>query len=735
MDNQFFKYPMIDPDYSVSPFWFWNDEINDRQTVEQMKMMNRIGANQPIIHARMGLLLGNASQKSVSSYHLGPFRPGFEVGYLSQEWFDRIKAAIEFAKDHDMKLWLYDEYNWPSGNCAWTLTKDENIREHFLQFEYYEFKDSDNIIIDIKSKKYLCISAFSENQFIKNFDISYQDKILIQSDGIITKVVAVYVDVDAYEPIGKFNIDYLSKEAIRKFIDSTHEKYYKQFGEEFGKIISGIFMDETRFCNAMPWTEKLPEIFEKRKGYDIIPELAKLVVDTNDSKYVRLDYYDVVTDMYVEATFKQINDWCLEHGLKTIGHLLGEETISAQSYFGGDMTRGYQYFQIPAIDHLGNGIGSLDAKFAVSACHNYGKMKIACEAFGASGWDITYEDMVKISNWLFQQGINQILIHGFYYSTKDERWNDFPPSYFYQWKYWDKMKEYVPMANRMMKILSDGKSENEILIYCPMETYWQHVQPDLSVKTGFWQNGPKIRNEIAAKIDKNFQLICNKLSDLNLDYTIFNADVTKNFYVEGKELVNCLSNERFSIFILPNTEILFEDTYRLLSKFVDNGGILLTYQTGAVDIVYKSGKHHDLNYRETINFKNCINCGTLDELISYCKEYDKLPFKVLDGISWMSHNLYSYPDHLIDPYIHDGESVFGVGITRYIKDNKRIFNITNYNNQYEKLTISFDTYGEIELWIPETGEIRKLPYTKDNCGETIQLELPANRCYFVVTNI
>lgn len=37
------------------------------------------------------------------------------------------------------------------------------------------------------------------------------------------EVYAVYVAVDPYEPVGKLCVDYLSKEALQKFIASTHE--------------------------------------------------------------------------------------------------------------------------------------------------------------------------------------------------------------------------------------------------------------------------------------------------------------------------------------------------------------------------------------------------------------------------------------------------------------------------------------------------------------------------------
>lgn len=69
------------------------------------------------------------------------------------------------------------------------------------------------------------------------------------------------------------------------------------------------------------------------------------------------------------------------------------------------------------------------------------------------------------------------------------------------------MPTYVKMANRMMETLSNGRSENEILIYAPMETYWKYVEHDLDTKTGFWEKGPWIKDEKAKFIDNQYQLV------------------------------------------------------------------------------------------------------------------------------------------------------------------------------------------------------------------------------------
>lgn len=713
MNREFFSNPTTDPDYSVSGFWFWNDRIEDEKTKEQLNMMKAIHANQPVVHSRFGL----------------------QNAYLSEDWFERIASVIGTCKENNQKIWLYDEDNWPSGNCSWTITMEEAYREHYLQFETSKVMKSEVYHLDLTKKSYVNVTAYtSEDKAIDLMEEGNTAINYIAKEDV--EIIAVYVKVDAYEPVGKFCVDYLSKEALQVFIEKTHEKYREHFEEEFGKVITGIFMDETRFCNAMPWTKTLPEEFRKRKGYEIEPYLPLLIKKNERSNLFRYDYYDVISDMYIEATFKQIYDWCNQHNLKSIGHFLGEETLATQSYFGADMMRGYQYFHVPGIDHLGNGIGSLDAKFAVSACHNYGKSRIACEAFGASGWDITFEDMVRISNWLFQQGINLIMMHGFYYSIRDERSRDFPPSYFYQWKYWDHMPMYVKMANRMMEMLSNGQHEADLLVYAPMETFWNYFEPNLETKTGFWKEGPWITDGHASFIDNQYQLLCNRLLDKNLDFDIFGADVAKNFRVEGNQLVNILSGEHFSIFILPLTEVLTEETVILLNTFTKAGGKVITYESDVQYIVKKNGGHMRGEEAVQLDTTHLIVAKKIVDVMDICRTEVTQPFEILCGVDEMSHSHLSYPARLIDPYIHDGERVYGIGVTRYLKEGVRILNFTNYNMKDEVLKVFVVSKELPEIFIPETGDMfvakEAVEYGE---GYEIIITLPKNRSYFVICKL
>lgn len=138
-------------------------------------------------------------------------RSGCEIEYLGEEWFDTIASFIYVAKEMNMDLWLYDDFNWPSGDAKGRITAIE-------QFRLKSIKTRGDEIGRISSKSLHNSELFGE----------------------------------------KFFPNLLSEEAVDYFIKCTHEKYYEHFGEYFGNVIKGIFTDEPAigYCcgeNAIPY--------------------------------------------------------------------------------------------------------------------------------------------------------------------------------------------------------------------------------------------------------------------------------------------------------------------------------------------------------------------------------------------------------------------------------------------------------------------------------------------------
>jgi hypothetical protein len=76
-------------EYSVMPFWFWNDDLDGGELIRQMDDFQRHNVDGFVIHPRVGL-----------PRHLG---------WMSDDLLDYYRIVIEEAHQRGMKVVLYDE--------------------------------------------------------------------------------------------------------------------------------------------------------------------------------------------------------------------------------------------------------------------------------------------------------------------------------------------------------------------------------------------------------------------------------------------------------------------------------------------------------------------------------------------------------------------------------------------------------------------------------------------------
>ncbi len=164
------------------PFWFWNGDLHPDELRRQIGLMQDVGITEFVMHARTGL----------------------QTEFLSEGWFAAIGAAIEEADRRGMRAWIYDEYNWPSGNVARTLTQDPAKREHYLQ-----------------------------------------------EDGSLRPLNDKW--------LGLCSVDYLNPACTDEFISLCYQPYFDRFGAHFGHAVPGFFNDEVRFASPRPWSPSLTE--------------------------------------------------------------------------------------------------------------------------------------------------------------------------------------------------------------------------------------------------------------------------------------------------------------------------------------------------------------------------------------------------------------------------------------------------------------------------------------------
>ena len=215
LDFELFKNPTSE--YRGTPFWSWNCKLDKETLLEQIGYLKEMGFGGFHMHSRSGMA----------------------TEYLSEDFFDLVKTCVDKAKSEDMLAWLYDEDRWSSGSAGGYVTKIKKFRKRFLLFtpEKQEGVLEKEQAIEL-GKTYLFAC----------YDIELNDngklvKSRVIDEAEIANGAKWYAYVCCDRESGWTNnqtyVDTLSKEAIDKFIQITHEAYKKHVGDEFGKTIPG----------------------------------------------------------------------------------------------------------------------------------------------------------------------------------------------------------------------------------------------------------------------------------------------------------------------------------------------------------------------------------------------------------------------------------------------------------------------------------------------------------------
>jgi hypothetical protein len=214
-------------------------------------------------------------------------------------------------------------------------------------------------------------------------------------------------------------IDYLDPVATDTYLKVIYEAYEKVVGDEFGKTVLGFRGDETDFTGVSPWTPKLLETFQKKKGYDFKPYIPQIFGGgrlTPEAQRARADYWDVWSGMFRDNFYKRMENWCTARHMEFMVHLNHEELMMAG---GGDLIknegsfwRDLRYVGVPGVDNLnqiGPGIVADFPKLAASAAHVTGRPLVWEEeggGLGQKGKFVVDYQLVRGINYLNIRGLN-----------------------------------------------------------------------------------------------------------------------------------------------------------------------------------------------------------------------------------------------------------------------------------------------------------------------------------------
>jgi len=492
-------------------------------------------------------------------------RAGLITPYMGDAWFEAVDAAVDQAEQCGIHVWLYDEDKWPSG-----FSGGEVVAEH------PEFRMRALTVRPTTAAPPPDCTPIGE-----------------PVDGL--RVYAWQSPLGHEHFNGTCYASLLNPQAMRRFLDLAYEPYAERYGSRFGGMMPAIFTDEPaaifrrRIVHpALPYATNVPEGFEQMFGYDPLPHLTKLFIETEGYSLFRLHYHRVINHLFETSFTQQLGDWCRAHAIAFTGHFEYEQGLFEQQLWGVDIMPNYRHMDIPGIDHLGCQIHErVTAIQCRSVANQYGKPRVMSELYGASSQDLTFEDRKWIAEQQLCLGVNQFIPHLALYTMSGCRKRDFPPTLSPQQPWWPMNRLFDDSLSRLCAMLAQGQYQAEIAVLHPQESIPLHWTPRID-ETQFdglleYDDEP-LQPDRAAQIEginQDFKTLTDTLLGLQrtFDYVhekLFEEDGHIEQTSDGPRLV--MGQASYPLVVMPSMTTIRPHTLERLLEFTAAGGTVI--QTG-----------------------------------------------------------------------------------------------------------------------------------------------------------
>lgn len=546
--------------YRGKPFWCWNGKLNKEELIRQIGVFEDMGMGGFFMHSRTGL----------------------RDEYLGDEWFSLIDACAKEADRYGMEAWLYDEDRWPSGSAGGLATQDARYRMRYMRmhtFNHYE---------PLSAKTAGFIEAFAaviDGLHLKSYrKVQYVETTPLNADEVFLVFTWEYAEPNSFYN-GATYLNTLDRRATEKFIEITHSAYEKRNGQHFGKAIKGIFTDEPHrgfvMCDrheqpglndgsaAAPYTDSLFEVFEKRFNYRLRARLPELFLRYRNEPIspVKWAYMECIQQLFLDNWAKPLHAWCQEHNLELTGHILHEDSLSAQAIPCGSVMRYYPHMDRPGIDILGNdNLCYHVAKQVDSVARQFGQKWRLSELYGCSGWGFDFTGHKHIGDWQALLGINLRCHHLSWYTMAGEAKRDYPASIFFQSAWFEEYKHIESYYSRLSGVLHQGQPAADVLVIHPVESIWARINAG-------WATWLGAKDKAVLELEEQFLELTQWLLDAQLDFDYGDEGLLATHGSLNLRLH--LGWQSYRTIVIGGMQTLRQSTLDILQHFSEAGGTIV----------------------------------------------------------------------------------------------------------------------------------------------------------------
>jgi len=367
-------------------------------------------------------------------------------------------------------------------------------------------------------------------------------------------------------------LDHYNSGALERFLGAVGDKL---LGAVPANGIRSIFCDSLEVYGAN-WTDDLPQIFLRKRGYDLMAHLPALFDKKHpDSKHLRCDYWRTLSEQAFEAFVQPLADWAHRKGVTALVESYGVPPVSLASFRAVDVPTGehYEWKEFNT------------SRWASSGAHLAGKRMVLAEAWTWMGnpnrFGDSLEQLKLCSDLHFLSGINAL--YGVVYpyspaSAGSPGWvTYFGPQMNHISPFWPHFSHFADYVNRASYILQQGKPVADVAVYVAAEDSMAEAEIrelllNWAVRDRLSSNGPPPEFGLANALHYESNVVKTIITN---GYSFDGVDTfaLAEMHVEEGRLRS--GDGEYSVVVLPHLTGMDVESLRKIRSFVDQGGTVI----------------------------------------------------------------------------------------------------------------------------------------------------------------
>ena len=291
-------------------------------------------------------------------------------------------------------------------------------------------------------------------------------------------------------------LDHYSAAAARRHLEQVGDPLLDAVPAE---LLGSVFCDSLEVYGS-DWTPDLAAEFRRRRGYDLLPTLYRLVVDGPGSAQLRADYHRTLSELYEDHFVAVFAAWAAERGVPFRIQGYGAPPAMVSSFRHADLFEGE-----------GWGWTELtQTRWASSAAHLYGLDVVSSETWTwvhSPSFRATPLDLKGEAQEHLLAGVNQFVGHGWPHSPRGTVAQSADGSasgsglgrLFYaagalddRNPWWSAMAPLAGYLTRLCWLMRQGAALTDLLVYVPSEDVFARMGTAVGGSLDAWREARQV---------------------------------------------------------------------------------------------------------------------------------------------------------------------------------------------------------------------------------------------------